>query len=196
MRPIRLTQTIAPASEPLTSTEAKAHLRITGNDEDTLIASLIAAARGSAEAYLNRQLVTATWVATYDGFPGSHDAIWLPQPPLVSVSSVTYLDTSQTSQTLSSAKYNVVLGSPTGYILPERNETWPSSIKHGGNENITVTYAAGYGAAAEVPADIKSAILLIVGDLFENREANSTQVLHANRTAQALLTAHRVAPVA
>jgi peptide/nickel transport system permease protein len=52
--------TTAPASEPITLTEAKAHLRVDFDDDDTLITAMIAAARGYVEEHCNRALLTQT----------------------------------------------------------------------------------------------------------------------------------------
>lgn len=64
-----LTQTVAPATEPITLTDVKAHLRLDISDDDTLINGLIQAARAYAEFYTDRQFVTATFQQTFDGFP-------------------------------------------------------------------------------------------------------------------------------
>ena len=46
----------AVATEPVTSTEAKAHVRVIGTTDDTLIAALISSAREFAEHYTGRAL--------------------------------------------------------------------------------------------------------------------------------------------
>lgn len=43
----------------------------------------------------------------------------------------------------------------------------------------------------EWPASIRAALLLIVGDLYENREAQSSVALRDNRTVDRLLWPHR-----
>jgi len=93
-----LVQTIAPASEPITLTEAKAHLRVETDftEDDTIIGTFISAARESCEARTGRQLVTATYALRLGGFPCG-DSIELPKPPLVSVTSITYVDTDGTT---------------------------------------------------------------------------------------------------
>ena len=58
-----------PAAEPVSLVDAKAWLRVSFTNDDTLISSLITAARFYAENYLNRQLVTATWELRNDIFP-------------------------------------------------------------------------------------------------------------------------------
>jgi uncharacterized phage protein (predicted DNA packaging) len=44
----------------------------------------------------------------------------------------------------------------------------------------------------EIPASVKAAILLLVGDLYENRLAQSEAKLTENRTVDRLLWPHRV----
>lgn len=44
----------------------------------------------------------------------------------------------------------------------------------------------------EAPAPVKSAALLLVGDLFENREAQSDTAMYTNRTFIQLLNPYRM----
>jgi len=56
----------------------------------------------------------------------------------------------------------------TGVIHPADGRAFPST--HPGFSAVSVQFVAGYGDATDVPAGIKHAVLLIVGDLYENRE--------------------------
>ena len=96
-----LTQTSAPASEPLTTAEAKTHLNIASADtsHDTYVDTLIAAARYHVETLTNRQMVTATWAFKLDRLPSGRTPLELPIAPVASVSSVAYDDTAGDSQT-------------------------------------------------------------------------------------------------
>ena len=51
-----------PAIEPVTLAEAKAHLKVDTTDDDTLITSLIAAARARAEWHTRRAFITQGWM--------------------------------------------------------------------------------------------------------------------------------------
>ena len=79
-----LTRQTPPAVEPVTLSEAKAHLRVDSTDDDAYIATLITAAREWVEAYLDRTLVHTQWVMRFDRFPPSGtQAVELPRPPMV-----------------------------------------------------------------------------------------------------------------
>ena len=60
---------VAPATEPVSASEAKAHLRVTGSGDDTYIGALITAARQLAEQKCNRALITQTWDLVLDAWP-------------------------------------------------------------------------------------------------------------------------------
>ncbi len=155
------------ATEPVTLSEAKAHLRVTASDEDALITALITAARTTCENEIRRSLITQTWELTLDQFP---DAIELPYPPIIGITSVEYIDaTSGTETTLSSASYTLDAKSEPGWLVPAYGYNWPSTRDE--INAVTVTYTAGYGNAAAVPEAIKGWIKLMVGHLCENREA-------------------------
>ncbi|MCB0729345.1 MAG: head-tail connector protein, partial [Ignavibacteriae bacterium] len=50
--------------------------------------------------------------------------------------------------------------------------SWPgASLREAAG--VVVRYTAGYGAAEAVPARLRHAILMLVGHLYENREATS-----------------------
>jgi uncharacterized phiE125 gp8 family phage protein len=164
----------SPPVEPISLAEAKAHLRVEHDSEDVLIDIIIGAARGAAEEYTQRALVTQTWDLKLDGFD---DVIEVPRPPLQAITSVKYVDQNGTLQTLSAATdYQVDLPdgpyAQPGRIMPAYQMTWPIARKV--FNAIEVRFVAGYGFAADVPKQIKQAMLLIIGHLYENREMVAT----------------------
>ncbi len=189
----------APTVEPVTLPEAKAQLYVTDTADDMLITSKIKAARWLVEKYLNRALVQQTWKLQLDAFPA---IIRLARPPLNSISSIQYVDTDGTTQSLDTSKYQVDNISEPARIVPAYGETWPNT--RGQIGAVTVTYVAGYdgdGASPEdltanIPQTIKDAILLLVTELYENREVSVIgTILSYNSTIESLLFAHRVRPI-
>lgn len=169
--PLSLRQIIPPSSEPVSVPEVKALLRIETNEEDGVLADMISAAREDVEIALRRQLLTATLVLALDDFPtGLHGVICLPRPPIQSVTHIRYLDSGAVLQTLDSAAYQVDTISEPGRIWLADGQTWPSVYTHQLNA-VLVTYVAGWPSAFAVPAAIRHAIKLRVGDLYEHREA-------------------------
>jgi len=163
----------APAGEPVTVEEARAHCRIDGNQDDELLYMLTRTAREYAEAYTGRSFVSTTWELRVDQFPLYFQ---LPKAPLASVTSITYIDVQGATQTLSAGLYQVVADAgpfaQPGKIFQAYNATWPSSRGH--IDDVRIRYVAGYGAATDVPMAIKAAIKLMIAHLYENREATLT----------------------
>jgi uncharacterized phiE125 gp8 family phage protein len=162
-----------PATEPLTLTEARAHLRVDYTDEDDLISSLIAAARDYCQVRTNRQFITATYKLSMDQFPfgeciEQYD-ILIPRPPLVSISSITYLDFGGVTQTVPTNIYRVDTNREPGRASLEFSQSWPGARQL--SNSINVQFVAGYGAASTVPEGIKVAMKLLIGHWFANREA-------------------------
>lgn len=162
-----------PEEWPITLDEAKKHLRVDTDDDDELIEAFIEAATDycdGATGYLGRALVEQTWELVLDEFPA--DEIKIPMPPLISVDSVKYDDASGVEQTLSASEYTVDDISEPGWLLPVSG-AWPSAYDSVNAVRIQFTcgYAAtGSPAVQTVPGTIKSAIKLIVGNLYANRE--------------------------
>ncbi len=162
-----LTLQTAPTTEPITLTEAKSHCRVTSDDDDTLLTTLIKTARLHVEGITNRSLITQTWDLYLSSFCDTQ--IILPRAPLSSVTSVSYYDTGGALQVWDSSNYVVDTDSWQGRIYPVYNGNWPSDVR-GYEKDIVIRFVAGYGAASAVPNPIKHAILLLIGELYENRE--------------------------
>lgn len=160
-----------PAAEPVSRTEAKTHLREVSSDNDTYIDTLITVARRSIEILTQRALVTQTLKQVHDCFPAG-PVLSLEFPPLQSVTHVKYYDEDDTLTTLDSALYIVDTASSPGRILLRSGESWPDTRDEG--LAVEVTFVAGYGLAAAVPAELKHAILLLVHHWYENREVVSS----------------------
>lgn len=167
--PTALKLITAPAAEPLSLSDFKAHARITATAEDTLLPVYVKAAREQLEHETGRALITQTWELTLDAFPGS---IWLPKPPLQSVTSIKYDDAAGVEQTLSNTVYDVLnVGAEyaSGAIVLADGETWP--VTSGRPGCVRVRYVCGYGAAGSVPETLVTWIRLQAAALAEHREA-------------------------
>lgn len=160
-----------------------AHLRLTPDDDrppahpdDALILAQLAAAREWVEGYTDRALTPRTYELALDTFPSNE--ILLPKPPAVSVVSVKYFDTSGVQQTVDPANYVLDSFQEPGWLLPASGVTWPSTYDT--INAVTIRYTAGYSLWNDVdqsvplPKMLRAAVLLLLGDLYENRENTTT----------------------
>ena len=122
-----------------------------------------------SKEWQGRAYIDRTYILTLDDWPEC-GYIELPMPPLDSITSIVYTDSSGTNNTWSSAEYQVDASGFVGRVSPAYGYSWPSSVLRV-MAGVTVTYKAGYGAAtSDVPERIKHAIKMVLGDLWENRE--------------------------
>lgn len=163
---------IGPDIEPVSLDEAKAHLRVTHSEEDSVIDGLITAARITVETITRRSLITQTWQLTLDDFPAG-SVIKLPHAPVISLMSVGYVDENGNEQTLANSKFWLDSKSAPAKLILRDGEVYP--LTQSGRPNcVTIEYQAGYGdQASDVPAPIRHAIKLMVAHLFENPEVVS-----------------------
>jgi len=170
----------APAAYPLTLQEVKDQLRVTDTAEDNKLNMFLAAATAHTENYLSRALISQTWDFYLDNFPPDGRVIELPLPPAISITSIKYFDENDVEQTWDSALYTVNLtGMYNAEVYPAVNGSYPSSRYY---RNSVVTRAVvGYADSGADPVDladnvpdaIKHAILLLIGHMWENREATT-----------------------
>lgn len=159
---------VPPVEEPLTLEEAKAQCRVDTQDDDTLLTTLIIAARRHCEKIDWRAYITQTLETWLDAWPAD-GVIHVPRPPLQSVTSVVYYNAADTAATLSAASYIVDTVSQPGRIVLRTGSAWPTTTLRAAN-GICITHVAGYGLAVDMPEDIKNAMKLLIGHWYENRE--------------------------
>lgn len=167
--------TVQPTTEPIAVSDAKMHLRVDIADDDIYIASLIKAARQSCEDFCARAFITQTRQTTVDSFyscdsdPYGRSAILrLGRSPVISLTSITYVDTAGVTQTLDPTKYQTDLATEPARILPAYGLYWP--VVRPQLSAVTATYVAGYGLAPAVPDAIKHAMRILISHWYENRE--------------------------
>lgn len=175
-----------PETEPVSLDEAKSHVREVGSDQDSLIESLITAVRMTQESTLGRCFVTQTQVLRLSAFPVG--AIEIPRAPVQTIESIEYVDADGVTQTMDEDEYMTSLTSLPPRISPAYATSWPSTRCQ--DDAVVVTFVGGYGDdASDVPAALKAALLLRLGDLYENRESKFVGTIVADNTAADMLEA-------
>lgn len=185
-----------PAAEPVSLTEAKLHCKVDGSAEDTLFTAWIAAARMAVESYTNRALLTQTWRVTYDAFPCAGKWLELPKPPFGTLSKIQARAADGTYADATLGDFDVL--APAGphampaSIGPKPDKAWPVPEWTGAG-SARFEFTAGYGAAGSEPAMLKAAILLLVADMYTNREAQIVgTIVEYNAAVKRLLDPFRV----
>lgn len=165
---MRLFRTVAPATGVITLPDARDHLRVTSADEDAVISGFIEAASAYLDArdgVLGEALVTQTWRLAMD-LP---DEVTLPLGPAQSISAIQYIDEAGVTQTYSAANYRLV-GQTVELVT---GAVWPTVADR--LEAFWIDFVAGYGAAAQVPATVKTAALMMVGEMYQARAMGAEQ---------------------
>jgi uncharacterized phiE125 gp8 family phage protein len=170
-----------PGAEPLTLAEAKAYLRVDHDAEDALIADLIASARGLVEDYLQRCLVTRRLIERLDRWGGRVrcGALVLARPDVRVVHTIKTYDSSGAAQIFNPSLWRLDSASiPSRVLLNSGGFPIPGRAHQG----IEIDFSAGYGDGPEdVPAPIRTALLILVADRFERREGESDFIPAAAR---------------
>lgn len=139
---------IPPYAEPVSLDEMKLHLRVDIDDDDTLITSIILAAREQVETVTQRQLVAATWKLYLDEFPCTSSVdvfggvIRLGHSPVMLVDSIQYVDTNGVTQTLATSVYTVDVNTEPARIVLAYNQVWPATRAQ--LNAVTITYISGH----------------------------------------------------
>lgn len=182
----------APTFEPLSVADVSEYLRLDDSPKDTLlISALITAARQLLEIYLNRFIAEQTVELALTGWK---DKIEL-SAPLQSVTSIKYLDENGAEQTLASNQYIVDTYSEPAAIYPAYNVTFPNLYDQ--ENNVKIRYVVGFTSGGSpdsnpLPDPLKFAMMLIIGDLYANREASGEKAYQVNPTVQNLLQFYRL----
>lgn len=187
----RISIVSGPLVEPISTAEAKTHLRVDTSTEDSYIDGLITISRQLCEQYTNRAFITQTWKLFLDKWPISQNKEWwsgvkelpvnyeqdsgsidLPKAPLQSVTHIKTYNDEDTATTFSSSNYYVSTYSgdeaPKGRITLRRGQVWPTFERVA--DGIEIQFVCGYGdAGSDVPRQIRRAIEEEVAYRYEHR---------------------------
>ena len=165
---MRAYKVVTPAtSNPLTLTEAKTHLKVDTTADDTFITNLIRSATSSAQEYTNRFFIATTIQQYGDKW---EDISNLFKSPVASVTHIKYVDPDGTLQTLSTDVYFVDDVNKPARIGLKPNQSFPEIIDR--LNAIYVEYVVGIAAGPdEVDEGIRQALLLTIGNWYQNRQA-------------------------
>lgn len=158
--------------------------------EGVYLTTLITAARQHVES-LCGPLVTQTWEQYLDSWP-TGDAIAIERPRLLTVTSIKYLDSDALEHTFAATDYVVDL--VLDRVVLKATTSWPSDDLYVANP-IYVRFTCGYGAtAATVPQPLRLAMLLLIGQWYENREliTNGVNLASLPFAFDALIANYRV----
>lgn len=159
---------ITPPTQVIPIGELRAHLNLgtAVHPDDALVIGYLAAARGYAQHYTGRAIGSQTIELALDEFPVG--SIELPLGPVIApITSIKYLDEAGVEQTLSNTLYTLDDYGLRCWAVPAANTNWPSAMAAA--NAVKVLYVAG-----DLPDAVRGALLLLVGNMYENREANVT----------------------
>jgi uncharacterized phiE125 gp8 family phage protein len=155
-----------PAAEPVTLAEAKAYLRVEHDDDDGVIAALIAGARIHIEAQTRRALITQTWRLSHDVWPPDGRWAVLPVPASGIVAARVY-DRDGVPQAVDLQSFTLDKAAAPAIVAFA-----PWSLPAPGRPvaGVELDIEVGYGeAGTDVPQPLRQAVQLLLAHWYENR---------------------------
>ena len=157
---------IAASTAILTTAEAKTHLKVDTSADDTYIDNLVSAATESAQIFTNRYFINTTITQHGDQWA---DIATLFKSPVSSTLHIKYYDNDNTIQTLATSVYLTDLTHNPARVGLKPEQSFPDLADR--ISAVQCKYVVGYGSAAsDVPEGIREAVLLTIGNLYENRQ--------------------------
>lgn len=155
-------------TEVISLARAKEHLKLDAgvSAEDDLISDYIQAAVLAAENYTNTNIIEAKFEIKSNAFIADFE---IPLSPVRSIESIKYKDENGDDQTLVTAKYELLPADKYIHQVHYPDFSDLPGVKDNTSTAVVIAITTGY-AATKVPKPIQSAILLILGDLYENRQ--------------------------
>jgi len=179
-----------PAVEPLTLDEERAFLRVEHNDDDEVIAALLAGSRIHVEAQTRRALITQSWRLSFDTWP--EDGRLNVRPgPLQSLTAARVYDLANVAHSVSVQAFAPDFGASDLLFVP-----WTVRPPLRPNSGIELDVVAGYGDnPLDVPEPLRQAIRLLVAHWYDNRGLvlpARTQPAPLPQTVAALIAPYRM----
>ncbi|MCQ0987542.1 head-tail connector protein [Jiella sp. LLJ827] len=181
---------------PVSLAEAKRHLRVDHDDDDDMITAMIETATARLDGYsgvLGRAIVSQAWRETFDGFC----RVMRLRLPASEISSITWRNAAGQISTVAEEEYALKADAIGSFVRFRNAHVLPADLYE--SEAVSITYTAGYGELVDgqpnpVPGPIRSAILLMVGDLYRFRETaenGGAAAVEMSMTVERLIAPYR-----
>lgn len=156
---------------PLSAADMRARLRIDDPAEDGLLDDFLAAAASRIEGPdgIGVALMAQTWTRIVDDWAPE---IALPGWPVTGVAEIRYLDQDGATQTLDhAAAFRLVAGDHPARLVRKPGASLPALLSGGGV--VEIDYELGRAQEGQVDAGLLTALALMAGHYYENREATA-----------------------
>lgn len=145
------------AAEPVSRSEARAHLGLTDTSRDAALGLMISAARAWVESYCGIYVSQQGVTAECEGFADFRRVV---VAPVRQITSIGYVDASGVAQVVDGSVYQLRSDGLSPSIALKAGQSWPSAQP---GSRITVVMVAGHEV---VPDNLKQALLLKVSAFF------------------------------
>jgi len=194
---MKLTQTVAAATAPITLAEARSWLSMQSGvtDDDVALTAIILEVTAYLEQRLNgRKLISQTWSIQLDADEVGTE-IHLPILPMVSVTSIKTTDDAGDESTVDAANYQYRIGQSPRIVLSPSG-SWPTMRTY---DSMLITAVFGYGAAANLPDDLVQLVKDLTLFRYSSKGSGVTQtvsgqVMSVPNVTERQITALRVEP--
>lgn len=164
-----LTRLLAPAAGPVDLALLLDHLKRDPEDDDAHIQHCLEVATAQfdgPDGELGRALVLQTWRESFAVVPSGTGRVELDLSPVSTLVKVEVYVAGGDWQAVALEAVDLIEDGGRAYV---RSSDWPRPMP-GYPEPLRITYVAGFGAAVDVPAPIRHAILLLAAHLYQARE--------------------------
>jgi len=150
--------------------EAKTHLRVSTNTDDSYIESLIATAQQEFELYCNISIMQKTFYQYCDTWCDTKQLYHSPvaNSNTLSVTAITYYNLNNVITTWNATNYLVDGASTPARVSLNLDKDYPDIADR--KNAIIIQYSSGFKLPSSVPQGIKQGVLILVGQWYENRQ--------------------------
>ena len=199
---MKLELVTAPASEFVDVAEAAFNAKADATYDETKLTRDIYGARLRAEKYCERSFINTVWKMNLDKFPSVNvynpkAAIYIPKGKIQGLTDnqISYIDEDGDSQTLTlDTDFHMDSVGDVARLVPSESlGSWPATSAYKLNA-VTVNFTAGFGTSLSEDkyGDIKNAVLLDIGTLYEQRQSSSPVNVYDLPAYQLLLSSYRI----
>jgi len=167
--------TTGPSVLPVSVADMNAHLRLNDTNENALISDWIEAAASMWLGHTGHALTTTTLRLNLDYWPTG--TVFIPRRPVKTITSLQYLDTAGTWQTVSGSDYTTDTNSVPARITFKDTFSYPT-LHPTAVPAVRVTCTAGETLAASVPKLALVYVKQLVSHWYGQRESHGEIGLH------------------